>query len=84
MLSNIRLKQILSIASFIAGIVFGMMGLWIAPQGIIHSSVLIMVGQLLILSATFLGLKVDFDLRNQHFTNMEKKSKDKEKEDIEE
>jgi len=55
------MKKYLSLASFVAALVFAAVGLLLPPQGEIDSSVLILVAQLLVLCATFLGIK-DFQL----------------------
>ena len=51
------MKKYLSIASFVSAIIFAAMGMWMPPQGEISGSVLIRVAQLLVLCATFLGIK---------------------------
>ena len=48
-------KTFLSIAAFIAAVAFGMAGTWIAPAGIIDSSMLYFIAQLLLYSATMVG-----------------------------
>ena len=60
-------KIILAYLSFLAGIGFGIAGLAVPPIGLIHSSVLILIAQLLVLCATLLGLSVKFDLHRQIF-----------------
>ena len=50
------MKKYLSVASWVAAIGFATAGLCIPPQGEIDSSVLILVAQLLVLCATFLGV----------------------------
>ena len=51
------MKRILSLASFVCAILFAVAGMIMPPQGEISGSVLILVAQLLILCATFLGIK---------------------------
>ena len=51
------MKRILSLASFVCAILFAAAGMMMPPQGEISGSVLILVAQLLILCATFLGIK---------------------------
>lgn len=60
-------KIILAYLSFIAGIGFGIAGLVVPPIGYIHSSVLILIAQLLVLCATLLGLNIKFDLERKFF-----------------
>lgn len=60
-------KIALSYLAFICGIGFGIAGIAIYPPGVIHGSVLILVAQLLVLSGTFVGLDVKFDLNNKYF-----------------
>ena len=51
------MKNKLAIMSFGSAIIFAMIALWMPPQGEIDSSVLILVAQLLVLCATFLGIR---------------------------
>ena len=60
-------KIALSYLAFFCGIGFGIAGIAIYPPGIIHGSVLILIAQLLVLSGTFVGLDVKFDLNNKYF-----------------
>lgn len=60
-------KIILSYLAFFAGIGFGVAGLVIPPAGQLAGSVLILIGQLLVLSGTFVGLDVKFDLERKYF-----------------
>lgn len=60
-------KIALSYLAFFCGIGFGIAGIVIYPAGIIHGSVLILVAQLFVLSGTFVGLDVKFDLNNKYF-----------------
>lgn len=57
----------LAISSFIAGIGFGIAGMLIPPPGQIHGSILILIAQLLVLSATFIGLSLKIDLSQKKF-----------------
>jgi len=54
------MKKYLSVAAFTSAIAFASIGMFIPPQGEISGSVLILVAQLLVLCATFLGIR---DLR---------------------
>lgn len=60
-------KILLSYLAFFAGIGFGIAGISIPPLGYISSSLLILIAQLFILSAGFIGLDVKFDLNNKYF-----------------
>ena len=51
------------------GIVFGIAGMALPPIGAIDWSVLILIGQLLILSAAVMGISVNFDLKNGQFSS---------------
>ena len=51
------MKNKLAILSFLSAIIIAMIALWMPPQGEIDSSVLILVAQLLVLCATFLGIR---------------------------
>lgn len=55
-LEGVFMKTKIALASFICAIGFGVAGLIIPPMGVIDSSVLIFVAQLLTLTATFLGI----------------------------
>ena len=55
-MEGVFMKTKIALASFICAIVFGVAGLLIPPMGVIDSSVLIFVAQLLMLTATFLGI----------------------------
>lgn len=78
-------KIILSYLSFFFAMGFGVAGMAIPPVGFIHSSVLILIAQCLVLCATLLGLSVKFDLERKHFSagNPQNKAK-KEGEKLEE
>jgi len=60
------MKKYLSIASFVSAIIFAALGMWMPPQGEISGSVLILVAQLLVLCATFLGIKDYTNLINRN------------------
>lgn len=51
------MKKYLSVAAFICAVMFAAVGMALPPQGEIDSSVLILVAQLFVLCATFLGIK---------------------------
>ena len=53
----------------IAGILFGGAGMTLPPIGAIDWSVLILIGQLLILAAAVMGISVNFDLKNGQFSS---------------
>ena len=81
-----KTKVVLAVASFIAAIVFGAVGAFVTPPpGSIDGSLLIMIAQCFILSATFLGFRVDFDLQKQKFKteHEDDNSDDKQKQDSE-
>lgn len=46
----------LAYLSFLSAIIFALLGLFLPPQGEIDGSVLILVAQLLVFCATFLGI----------------------------
>jgi hypothetical protein len=46
---------------------FAIAGISLPPIGHIYSSVLILIAQLLVLSGTFIGLDVKFDLDHRYF-----------------
>ena len=51
------------------GIGFGVAGMTLPPVGAIDWSVLILIGQLLILAAAVMGISVNFDLKNGQFSS---------------
>ena len=51
------------------GIGFGIAGMTLPPVGTIDWSVLILIGQLLILAAAVMGISVNFDLKNGQFSS---------------
>ena len=51
------------------GIGFGIAGKTLPPVGTIDWSVLILIGQLLILAAAVMGISVNFDLKNGQFSS---------------
>lgn len=77
---NLYHKVIICYAAFIAAIGFAIAGIAIYPYGVIHGSVLILIAQLLVLSATFAGLNIKFDLERKYFhANNETSIKDDKK-----
>jgi len=76
-LNNINVRIMLAIAAFLGAIGFGISGICIPPPGEIHGSVLILIAQFLVLSATFVGLNLKFDLQNKYFEgNFKEKTED--------
>lgn len=74
------LKMFLSVAAFAAGVTFAAIGGFVTPPpGIIDKTMLIFIAQCFVLSATFLGFKVDWDLNKQKFKAGEEEPKDKKK-----
>lgn len=55
----IKRKYIYSDVAFITGIGFGITGIIIPPLGIIDNSLLILIGQLLIFTASIIGIKIN-------------------------
>jgi hypothetical protein len=56
------MKEAIAVASFLCAILFGCAALVIPPRGVIDSSVLVLIAQLLILCATFLGVESYVDI----------------------
>lgn len=63
-------NKILCIITLITGIAFGIAGLCLPPIGIIDNSVLILIAQLLVYSASVIKIKI----KNVFKTNNDKKS----------
>lgn len=81
--NNINVRIILAIAAFLGAIGFGISGICIPPPGEIHGSVLILIAQFLVLSATFVGLNLKFDLQNKYFEgNFKEKTEEKTEDDM--
>ena len=56
------MKEVIAIASFLCAVAFACAALIIPPKGVIDSSVLVLIAQLLILCATFLGVESYVDI----------------------
>lgn len=52
-------KSRLGIISFFASLVFGIIGLFLPPLGVIDNSVLIFIAQLLVFTSNILGFNLD-------------------------
>lgn len=59
-MNNITIKKFCSVTSFIAAIIIGFLALWMPPLGVIDNSVLWFVAQLLVFTASILG--IDFKI----------------------
>lgn len=55
--SAMTVRLTLSVAAFVSALIFAGLGMWLPPRGRIDASILILVAQLLVLCATFLGIK---------------------------
>lgn len=69
---------VISVASFVVGVVLTFLGLLLPPLGVIDNSVLVAVGQFLTLCATGLGVKeyvdgriITEEMRHRHRENNE-------------
>lgn len=56
------MKEVIAVSSFLCAILFACAALVIPPKGVIDSSVLVLIAQLLILCATFLGVESYVDI----------------------
>ena len=74
----VKYKLRLAVASFIAGVFFGLLGMLIIPYGVIDATVLVMVAQLLVLCATLLGRNITIDLEHKYFNTDSNYSRDPE------
>ena len=59
------MKTNIALYSFVAAIIFAATSLLLPPTGVIDRSVLVLVAQLLVLCATFLGIKDYTNLINR-------------------
>lgn len=51
-----ELKRILAVASFVFAIIFALLGILLPPLGVIDSSINLLIAQLLVLTATLIGV----------------------------
>ena len=56
------MKEVIAVSSYLCAILFACAALVIPPKGVIDSSVLVLIAQLLILCATFLGVESYVDI----------------------
>ena len=59
------MKKKISLLAFCSAVAFAAAGLFLPPQGVIDSTVLMLVAQLLVLCATLLGVDSYFDKLKQ-------------------
>lgn len=71
-----KYKLNMAVGSLVAAILLGTTAMFIPPQGIIDASVLWFTAQLLVFTATLLGLSFNIDMMKQNITNMENKIKE--------
>lgn len=72
------LKAWYSLLTFICAIGFGVAGMFIPPPGVVDSSVLILIAQLLVFVSSLLGMNLSFEIFGKKITNI---STDKKKEE---
>ena len=73
----LKTKLRLAVWSFIFAIAFGGAGIIMIPMGVIDTSVLLLIAQLLILCGTLLGGSFTFDLEHKYFhADVDEKEKD--------
>ena len=58
--SREKIKSYLCVGAFVASIIIGFWGMFLPPLGIIDSSVLIYTAQLLLFTASILGINLSF------------------------
>ena len=78
---GIKYKIPIFIFLFLCGVGFGVWGMFIPPNGVIDSSVLILIAQIFILAASVYGFEVHFDIKEGQF-HAGKKEELPNKEDI--
>lgn len=66
--NNEKLKAFIAFIAFVASIVIGFISLFIPPEGVIDSSVLIWTSQMLIFVATLIGINLNFDFLKDSMT----------------
>lgn len=66
---KLKIKYILSIISFLSSIVIGFLALYLPPIGIIDHSVLWFTAQLLLFTASILGIDFRIDNNNNLIKN---------------
>ena len=67
MRSRNKLKILVFIFLFLCGVAFGAWGMMIPPNGVIDSSVLILIAQIFILAASVYGFEIHFDIKEGKF-----------------
>lgn len=60
-----KIQVAIAIASFIAGIGFGIAGFIVPPEGEIHDSVLYLIAQFFLLTASLFGVGAMFSTRHR-------------------
>lgn len=61
-----KVQVVLAVASFVAAVAFAVAGFIVAPEGQIHDSVLYLIAQFLLLTASLFGVGALFTHRNQN------------------
>ena len=72
MRSRNKLKILVFIFLFLCGVAFGAWGMIVPPNGVIDSSVLILIAQIFILAASVYGFEIHFDIKEGKFDGGEK------------
>ena len=82
MKTTVKIQYFIAIAAFIAAIGFGIAGFIVPPPGEVHDSVLYLIAQFLLLTASILGVGAMF--ASQHITLQKKLLQSKQPEEDEE
>ena len=72
MRSRNKHKILVFIFLFLCGLAFGAWGMIVPPNGVIDSSVLILIAQIFVLAASVYGFEVHFDIKEGKFDAGEK------------
>ena len=86
MKTSVKIQYFIAVAAFLAAVGFGIAGFIVPPPGEVHDSVLYLIAQFLLLTASILGVgamfasqKISLQKKLQQMTDKEEKEEDNEK-----
>ena len=86
MKTPVKIQYFIAVAAFLAAVGFGIAGFIVPPPGEVHDSVLYLIAQFLLLTASILGVgamfasqKISLQKKLQQMTDKEEKEEDNEK-----
>lgn len=69
MKTNAKIQTVVAVASFLAAVAFGVAGFTVPPSGEIHESVLYLIAQFLLLTASIFGVGAMFKIHQSNHAN---------------